>query len=327
MQNKQKIVFNKDTLLFETVKPKPFYRKILFSAGLLIPIAGFLAFTNFNSKVINSDDTSFAAQELKKLEEKYAQVDNQLNNFAKTLDKLHKKDAQIYSVVMGVNPVDEDIWQGGTGGKQVNKNSFANLFNLNVSKIEDKANKLNHQLNLQTKSLDKIYKDALANEAYLQCIPSIKPVKAEALNRDVTLLSGFGRRLHPVFKIWKKHTGIDFSCPRGTQIVASGKGVVSKINGNGRGYGKHVLINHGYGIQTLYAHMSEIDVRVGQKVERGSPIGKVGSTGTATAPHLHYEVHKNGEAINPIDYVLDGLNPAEYAQMLKQASVEGKSMD
>ncbi|MFZ1229879.1 MAG: M23 family metallopeptidase [Saprospiraceae bacterium] len=141
------------------------------------------------------------------------------------------------------------------------------------------------------------------------------------------MLSGFGRRLHPVFKIWKKHTGIDFSCPRGTQIVSSGKGVVLKINGNGRGFGKHVLVDHGYGLQTLYAHMSEIDVHVGQKVERGSPLGKVGATGTATAPHLHYEVHKNGEPIDPIDFVLDGLNPAEYNALLKQAAIEGKSMD
>lgn len=327
MQNKQKIVFNKDTLLFETVKPKPLFKRFLLVTGIVILAVGLFSFTNFSSKVIKSDDSSFTAQELKKLEEKYALIDKQLNNFSNTLDKIHKKDAQIYSVVMGVNPVDEDIWQGGTGGKLPNHNRFANLFNLNVNKIEDKANKLNHQLSIQTKSLDKIYKEALANEEYLKCLPSIKPVKAEALNRDVTLLSGFGRRLHPVFKIWKKHTGIDFSCPRGTQIVSSGKGVVVKINGNGRGYGKHVLINHGYGIQTLYAHMSEIDVHVGQKVERGSPIGKVGSTGTATAPHLHYEVHKNGEPINPIDYVLDGLNPAEYSQMLKQAAVEGKSMD
>lgn len=88
-----------------------------------------------------------------------------------------------------------------------------------------------------------------------------------------------------------------------------------------------MLVDHGYGLQTLYAHMSEIDVHVGQKVERGSPLGKVGATGTATAPHLHYEVHKNGEPIDPIDFVLDGLNPAEYNALLKQAAIEGKSMD
>lgn len=326
MQNKQKIVFNQKTLLFETVKPEPFFKKYFFISGIAIILVG-LFFFNFSSGSIPDEDVAFTAGELKRLEEKYARIDHQLNQLTENLEKLHKKDAQVYSLVMGVEPVDEAIWQAGTGGKQAIKNRFANLFNLNVTKIEDKANKLNHQLKLQTKSLDKLYKDALAHESYLKCLPSIKPVKAEALNRDVTLLSGFGRRLHPVFKIWKKHTGIDFSCPRGTQIVASGQGVVCKINGNGRGYGKHVLIDHGYGYKTLYAHMSEIDVHVGQKVERGTPIGKVGSTGTATAPHLHYEVHKNGEPINPIDYVLDGLSSEEYAQMLRQASIEGKSMD
>lgn len=326
MQNNQKIVFNRQTLRFETVKTKPYTKWILVFSSLLIGgfIAGYFNFTSHHSAEGKND---FTAHELSKLEKKYALIETQLNKFSNALDKLHKKDAHIYSVVMGVTPVDEDIWQGGTGGKQSGKSTFANLFNLNINKIEDKADKLNHQLSLQTKSLDKMLSEAIAHEEYLKCIPSIKPVKAEALNRDVTLLSGFGRRIHPVFKIWKKHTGIDFSCPRGTQIVSSGKGVIEKINGNGRGYGKHVLINHGYGIQTLYAHMSEIDVHVGQKVERGTPIGKVGSTGTATAPHLHYEVHKQGTPINPIDYVLDGLNPTEYNLLLKQAAVEGKSMD
>ncbi len=326
MQNNQKIVFNKQTLRFETVKPKPYSKWLLILSSLLI--GGFITgYFNFTAHHDPEEGNNFTAHELSKLEKKYALIEKQLNNFSDALDKLHKKDAQIYSVVMGVTPVDEDIWQGGTGGKQSGKSSFANLFNLNINKIEDKADKLNHQLSLQTKSLDKMLMEAIAHEEYLKCIPSIKPIKSEALNRDVTLLSGFGRRIHPVFKIWKKHTGIDFSCPRGTQIVSSGKGVIEKINGNGRGYGKHVLIDHGYGIQTLYAHMSEIDVHVGQKVERGTPIGKVGSTGTATAPHLHYEVHKKGTPINPIDYVLDGLNPTEYNLLLKQAAVEGKSMD
>jgi len=325
MQKKEKIVFNKETLQFETVKSGSYIKGIFFTSILLISGLAF-GFFEYNTSIKTNTDNDFAAYELKKLEDKYALIDQKLNKFSTSLDKLHKKDAQIYSVVMGVTPVDEDIWQGGTGGKQSN-NSFANLFNLNINKIEDKADKLNHQISLQTKSLDKMYREALEHEDYLECVPSIKPVKEGALNRDITLLSGFGRRLHPVFKIWKKHTGIDFSCPRGTQIVSSGKGVVLKINGNGRGFGKHVLVDHGYGLQTLYAHMSEIDVHVGQKVERGSPLGKVGATGTATAPHLHYEVHKNGEPIDPIDFVLDGLNPAEYSALLKQAAVEGKSMD
>jgi hypothetical protein len=157
----------------------------------------------------------------------------------------------VYSLVMGIEPMDESIWQAGTGGKHSVRNRLANMMNLNIGKIEDKANKLNHQLKLQSKSLDNLYKNAVAHEKFLNSLPSIKPVKAESLNRDVALLSGYGRRLHPVFRIWRKHTGIDFSCPRGTQIVATGQGVVSKINGNGRGYGKHVLIDHGYGYQTF----------------------------------------------------------------------------
>ncbi|MCO6460115.1 MAG: M23 family metallopeptidase [Saprospiraceae bacterium] len=325
MQKKQKIVFNQKTLLFETIQRKPFYKKYQFYAiALLVAVTCFVVY-GFNPSKNKVDEQ--ISSELKKIEDRYVLLDNKLNEYSKHLETLHKKDAQVYSLVMGVEPIDESIWQAGTGGKHSVRNRLTSLLNLNIDKIEDKANKLNHQINLQSKSLDKLYSSALAHEHFLKCLPSIKPVKAEALNRDITLLSGFGRRLHPVFKIWRKHTGIDFSCPRGTQIVATGEGVVSKINGNGRGYGKHVLVDHGYGYTTLYAHMSEIDVREGQKVERGTPLGKVGATGTATAPHLHYEVRKNGEPINPIDFVLDGLSSAEYAQMLKQAAIEGKSMD
>ncbi|MCA0332771.1 MAG: peptidoglycan DD-metalloendopeptidase family protein [Bacteroidetes bacterium] len=325
MQKKQKLVFNQKTLLFESVQRKPFYKKYQFygAAIIVLGLLYFLPKVNLSQKNIDTQVSS----ELKKMEEKYSLLDQKLNDYSKHLDAIHKKDAQVYSLVMGIEPMDESIWQAGTGGKHSVRNRLANMMNLNIGKIEDKANKLNHQLKLQSKSLDNLYKNAVAHEKFLNSLPSIKPVKAESLNRDVALLSGYGRRLHPVFRIWRKHTGIDFSCPKGTQIVATGQGVVSKINGNGRGYGKHVLIDHGYGYQTLYAHMSDIDVREGQKVERGTPIGKVGSTGTATAPHLHYEVRKNGEPINPIDFVLDGLSSTEYAQMLKQAAIEGKSMD
>lgn len=324
MQKRQKIVFNQKTLLFETVQTKPLYKRYSLY-GISIILISILYFGYHRLSSANIDQSMLA--EIKSLEEKYSKLDNQLSQYSDHLEKLHKKDAQVYSVVMGVEPVDESIWQAGTGGKHTIKSRLTNLLNLNINRIEDKANKLNHQLNLQNKSLDKLYKDALAHEKFLKCLPSIKPVKEEALNRDITLLSGFGRRLHPIFKIWKRHTGIDFSCPKGTQIVAAGEGVVRQINSNGRGYGNHVLIDHGFGYQTLYAHMSVINVKEGQKVERGTPIGKVGSTGTATAPHLHYEVHKNGEPVNPIDYVLDGLSTEEYNQMLKQAAVEGKSMD
>ena len=162
-------------------------------------------------------------------------------------------------------------------------------------------------------------------EKMLASIPSIKPVRSDKLNRGVKLLSGFGYRLHPIHKIRKMHQGIDFSAPRGTAIQATGDGVVEAVKYKKSGYGIHVIIDHGYGYKTLYGHMSKVDVQTGQKIKKGQKIGSVGSTGTSTAPHCHYEVHYKGKAVNPIDYVLDGLTPKEYQELVRLAELDNQS--
>ena len=141
------------------------------------------------------------------------------------------------------------------------------------------------------------------------------------------LMSGFGYRIHPIHKIRKMHAGIDFGADTGTPIMATGDGHIEKIIKKRTGYGKHIIINHGYGYKTLYAHMSAIDVRTGQKVKKGEQIGKVGNTGTSTAPHLHYEVIYKGKKINPIHYVIDGLSPEEYEDLVNQAKISNQSFD
>ena len=160
----------------------------------------------------------------------------------------------------------------------------------------------------------------------LASIPSIKPVRSDKLARSVKLLSGFGYRIHPIFKVRKMHAGIDFTAPRGTPIQATGNGKIIKA-GRGSGYGNRVIIDHGYGYQTLYAHMDRIDVKVGQTVTRGEKIGLVGNTGASTAPHCHYEVIYKGQKVNPIQFVLDGLSPEEYQELVNVASLENQSMD
>ena len=145
--------------------------------------------------------------------------------------------------------------------------------------------------------------------------------------RNIKSLSGFGRRMHPVFKRMKMHTGIDFTCPTGTPIQATGNGIIEKVTRKSSGYGHHVIINHGFGYKTLYGHMNKIDVRKGQKVTRGQKIGEVGSTGTSTAPHLHYEVVSQGHKVNPIHYCMDGLSPEEYQQLANMASKTNQSFD
>ena len=140
-------------------------------------------------------------------------------------------------------------------------------------------------------------------------------------------LSGYGIRLHPVHKIKKFHKGIDFTAPRGTAIQATGNGVIQRVENRKNGYGRNVIIDHGFGYTTLYAHMQDVDVEVGDTVTKGQKIGTIGSSGTSTAPHLHYEVRINNRPVNPIDYCMDGLTPEEYKELVIRASIENQSFD
>ena len=176
-------------------------------------------------------------------------------------------------------------------------------------------------------SLDTLSQIAHIHEDRLASIPSIKPIQEDKLKRKVRHLSGYGMRIHPVHKVKKMHKGIDFTAPKGTAIQATGNGVVKKVEKKRTGYGTSILIDHGYGFSTLYGHLNEVSVKKGQQVKKGEVIGKVGSTGTSTAPHCHYEVRINDVAVNPIDYCLDGLSPEEYQLLVRMAHEENHSFD
>jgi murein DD-endopeptidase MepM/ murein hydrolase activator NlpD len=141
------------------------------------------------------------------------------------------------------------------------------------------------------------------------------------------MASGYGYRIHPIYKTRRFHHGMDFTAPRGTPIHATGDGVVRAVKRSGRGYGNSVKIDHGYGYQTMYAHMQKYIVKKGQKIKRGDIIGFVGNSGLSTAPHLHYEVYKNGKKVNPINYYFNDLSAEEYDLMIKLASQENQSFD
>jgi murein DD-endopeptidase MepM/ murein hydrolase activator NlpD len=160
----------------------------------------------------------------------------------------------------------------------------------------------------------------------LASLPTIKPVREDKLQKSLGMLSGFGYRIHPVYKVKKFHAGLDFPARVGTPIQASGDGVV-KETGWHHGYGKCVIISHGYGYETLYGHMNRISVRPGEHIKKGMKIGEVGDTGLSTAPHLHYEVHFKGKPVNPINFCMDNLTPLEYQQMVNIANTSNQSLD
>ena len=231
-------------------------------------------------------------------------------------------------MVFGMNPIDKGIWNGGTGGHPV-QSGLVQYKNggIVVSGTMERLEKLSRQIVMQSKSLDTIQRLADSKEKMMASMPSIKPVREDKLNRGITLLSGFGWRLHPIYKVRKFHKGIDFAAPEGTPIQATGDGRVVKIEKSNRGYGNSIIIDHGFGFQTLYGHMKVIDVKEGDLLKKGQRIGLVGDTGSSTAPHCHYEVHLRGTPVNPLQYCMDSLSPTEYQELVNAAEIANQSLD
>jgi murein DD-endopeptidase MepM/ murein hydrolase activator NlpD len=185
-----------------------------------------------------------------------------------------------------------------------------------------RIDQLTRQLYVQSKSYDEVFEMAKNKADMLASIPAIIPVESGVQR----LVSGFGYRIHPIYKTLRMHTGVDFLAPTGTPIYATGNGKVVEAERNNHGYGRMVVIDHGYGYQTLYAHLSQIRVRKGQEIKRGEIIGMVGNTGTSTAPHLHYEVIRLGRKVNPVDYFFNDLSPEEFEYIIEVASRENQSL-
>ncbi|MBK6362101.1 MAG: M23 family metallopeptidase [Saprospiraceae bacterium] len=326
--SREKYVYNPHTLQYEkhrfTAEEK-FKRSIGFLSAVVTTAVILFVFAY---KYYPTPKEQILSKENEQIKFHLATVHNKVDILSKQLEQLHEKDSDVHRMIFGIKPMDEDYWNGGIGGH----NKYAYLDNLENSgevlkSTLQKVDQLKLKMELQKLSFDSLYNIALSKEKKLASIPSIKPVKEDDLKKGVKFLSGFGMRIHPIHKIRRFHKGMDFTAPKGTDIQATGAGRVVSINKTGSGYGKHVLIDHGYGYKTLYAHMHTITVKEGEKVKKGQKIGLVGSTGASTAPHLHYEVWINGNAINPIDYVLDGLSPKEYRELVKKATQDNQSFD
>lgn len=324
---KEKFVYNTQTLRYEKVVDS--WRSKLFKIIGFICAASLTAFifTLVSHRYFPSPKEEQLVREIEFLKGNYERVTADLDQMTKVLDNLRERDAYAHRMVFGMDPIDKDVWEGGVGGHDQYEQfrQFKNSKEVMIS-VQAKLDKLKRQMVVQSKSLDTVLNMAQEQEKMLASIPSIKPVRSDKLARNVRVLSGFGYRIHPIFKVPKMHWGIDFTAPKGTPIQATGAGKVIK-SGRGSGYGNHVIIDHGYGYQTLYAHMSRLDVKVGEKVVRGQLIGLVGSTGTSTAPHCHYEITFKGDKVNPIHYCMDGLTPEEYQELVEAAETANQSLD
>lgn len=241
------------------------------------------------------------------------------------LGSLQERDDNVYRTIFEAEPIPLSVRNAGIGGVERYKElleSGLEREELIVSTFH-KIDNLQRQLYVQTKSYDDILGMAEDKSEMLSSMPAIQPVSNRELRR---LASGFGMRVHPIYKVKMMHPGIDFSAPQGTPVYATGAGKVTVVKTNFAGYGNQIIIDHGFGYQTRYAHLQDFNVKAGQSVERGQCIGYVGNTGTSTAPHLHYEVFREGERVNPIHYFYQDITAEEYEILVQLASIENQSL-
>ena len=324
---REKFVFNQRTLQYDrVVEPLSYTLLRIFGflcaavlTAALMMVAVHRYFPSPSERLLMQENDILRG-EIDALRSDYGQLSAVLQN-------IQDRDAYAHRMVFGMAPIDQAVWNGGRGGHDV----YGELRDLEhsgvaIADLHEDVDRFRYQLDLQSRSLDSITLMAEQKEEMLASIPSIKPVRRDKFARKMENLSGFGYRMHPVHKIRKMHYGVDFNCRKGTAIQATGKGKV-ELAGRHAGYGNCVIINHGYGFKTLYAHMSEIKVKRGATVDRGDLIGLVGSTGVSTGDHLHYEVIKDGVKVDPIQYCHDGLTAEEYQALVTASQATNQSFD
>ena len=322
--SKVKFYFNTKSLKYERVQLKLWDRLKRFlsyvASGLVFAtVTIWIAYTYFDSPKEKQ-----LKREIVGLRDQYDNLTVRMSQMNAVLEDIQNRDDNIYRVIFEAEPIPDNIRKAGFGGvdryKQLEGYNNSDLLIETTKKLDQ----LSKRMYIQSKSFDDVANLAKNKAVLLASIPAVQPIANKDLKR---MASGFGFRTHPIYKTEHFHTGIDFSAIVGTEIYATGDGVVERADDLAQGYGNHVVINHGYGYETLYGHMSKIIARVGQRVKRGDVIGLVGSTGMSTAPHLHYEVIKNQEKINPINFFFNDLSADEYAQMLDLSSKSNQSFD
>jgi hypothetical protein len=320
-----KYYYDTETCKYERVKTT-WGDVVLNSLGILsltlAMAAGlYLLFSNY----FESPKELMLRNEVKELQYYYANLKDDVEKMKLIQQNMEYRDDNIYRAVLGAEPIDPSVRSAGVGGSD----RYAELRDKEVINKEmimelwEEVDRLKRHMYIEMKSQDEVVKLAENKEKLFAAIPAIQPVHNKEL---YALSSGFGIRIHPVYKVKKMHPGIDFAASIGTPVYATADGTISVVSLRFSGYGKMIEIEHGFGYRTRYAHLHDFAVREGQYVKRGELIGYVGNTGLSTAPHLHYEVFMNGQQINPVHYFFNDLNAEEYEKILELASIENMSL-
>jgi len=319
-----KYKFNPDSLSFDKVRLglKALLLRFMafFTASIIIAIIYWALFATF----FDSPREKALEREIQQLTIQYDLINRDMANVEQVLEDLQKTDDNLYRTIFEAEPIPATLREGGVGGinryKSLEGYSNSNL----IIETANRLDKIRKKIYIQSKSFADLIDLAMKKEDMLRSIPAILPISNNDLTRTA---SGFGLRIHPIYKIIKFHNGMDFTAPAGTDVYATGNGTVISVQSSQRGLGKNIVIDHGFGYTSVYAHLSNFNVRVNQKVQRGDIIGYVGNTGTSVANHLHYEIKLNGENVDPVNYYFEDLSPAEYERMIEIASKTGQSFD
>lgn len=319
-----KYKFNPESLSFDKIrlgfKTLAFRFLAYFIGSVIIALGYWIIFAAF----FDSPREKALKREIEELTIQYDLIHREMASIEKVLDGLQKTDDNLYRTIFESEPVSSSLRDGGIGG--VNRYESLEGYTNSRLVIETamRLDRIRKKVYVQAKSFDELIGLAKNKEEMLKSVPAIIPISNKDLTRTA---SGYGWRIHPIYKISKFHYGMDFTAPEGTEVYATGNGVVTLVQSSQRGLGKHIVIDHGFGYQSVYGHLSSFNVRVGQRVQRGDVIGQVGSTGLSVADHLHYEIKLNGMNVDPVNYYFEDLSAAEYERMIEISSKTGQSFD
>ncbi|MBR6418445.1 MAG: M23 family metallopeptidase [Bacteroidales bacterium] len=315
--------FNPHTLSYEKVKTSfvDKLKKVSFTVAFGIVLGVVLMVIGL--RVFESPRQKKLARELDAMERQMENMRKVMKRNEAVLADLENRDNSIYRTLLQAEPIVDSVRRAGMMGQSYDEfdgYDHSDVIKLTAKRLDD----FTKRLYIQSKSFDEVYKMASNKQERLNHVPAIMPLR----KNSCSIISGFGTRYHPILHYRRMHTGVDLSAKTGTPIYATGDGTVQVAGRSDdlSGYGIAVLINHGYGYQTLYGHMNDVKVRQGQKVKRGELLGHVGSTGLASGPHCHYEVWLNGNKVNPIYYFFNDLTPHEYEQVIEAANQENQCL-
>ena len=321
---KIKYYYNTNTLRYEKLET-PLRVKLLRIFGFIAAAfvtAALISFIAF--RFVGSPNEKLLRMENERLQDRYKELNDRVKASQQQVAELVKRDNEVYRAIFEASPIPDSARARALAQQQ----EIARVENMRdkelLNSLIGSLNNLSHYIAAQKNSYSEIDNLLKNKEQLFASTPAIQPVNNKDLNR---IASGFGYRIDPIYKTVKLHAGLDFAAPQGTPIYATANGRITIAGNTSDGYGNHVVIDHGYGYETLYGHMVRVKVRAGQRVKRGEVIGWVGSSGKSTGPHCHYEVHKNGQKIDPIYFFYNDLTPEQYDLLLKRAASSNQSLD